>query len=206
MNIMENLRMFIMKQFFRIFNCRSLWVIDISHRKVFKESVLKDYSFMVLKTPEEIKLNMQKIMQNRPEEYRFILEKRIENGTYWCYAFIHKKTFTFAYTRWTCLNKFYCDIMKETINLDKHEIFTLNSFTHPDHRHKGLHKEMNKRMLNYLMKNTSYEKVYMVINCFLGHLIKVVKSLGYKRIKTKLSFNKKSIQYFLKKLIGIKRH
>jgi GNAT superfamily N-acetyltransferase len=194
------------RQFFRLFNCVSLWATDISHRKVFRERILKGYSFMVLKTPEEIKLNMQKIMRNRLDKYRFVLEERIENGTYWCYAFIHKKTCIFACTRWTCLKKFYYQPMKKTINLDKHEIFTLDSFTHPDHRRKGLHKEMNKRMLNYLMKNTSYEKVYMAINCFLGHLIKVVKPLGYKRIKTKLSFNKESIQYFLKKLIRIKGH
>ena len=91
--------------------------------------------------------------------------------------------------------------MKKELHLKVDEIFTLNSYTHPKHRKKGLHREMNVRMLNYLMQNTAYKRVYMAIHCFFKHLTKIPKELGYKPIETRISF-KKGKTLFGKKNFG----
>jgi hypothetical protein len=110
------------------------------------------------------------------------------------YGFIiENKTGSIAHTRWICLKEFYSDPLKENLVFSEKEVLTLDSYTHPDHRFKGLHKEMNIRMLNYLKNKTDIEIVYIIIRWFYPYLHKVVKDLGYKRIKTKIYYKKGSI-------------
>jgi hypothetical protein len=182
----DKINKLLIKIFYKIFNCSRIWCVDISHKKLFTERSLEDYTFHVITSSDQMEQMKYELAQGRGDKYVDIIKERIKNGTYWCYAFIHKKTSTAAYTRWSCTDRFYSEQLRKELIFKKDEIFTLNSYTHPEHRKKGLHREMNIRMLNYLMQNTDYSKVYMVINCFIRHLTKIPRELGYKPIETKI--------------------
>ena len=188
---MSKVNSFLLKVFNKIFNCSRLWLVNISPKKPFTVTEINGYTFYVITSNRELEQRKHDLAQERGEDYIEIINKRIENGSYWCYLFIHDDTKQVAYTRWTCYNFFYSDPLKKELKFEDNEIFTLNSFTHPDHRMKGLHREVNIRMLNYLMFNTNYTRVYMIINCFLKHLTRIPLELGYKPVYTKLQFKKR---------------
>lgn len=180
----------LVKIFNRFFDCSSLWCVDISHKRKFPEKSIIGYTFQVITSTKDIDRMKNHLAQDRGKKYIDIISQRIQNGTYYCYIFIHKPTHEIAYTRWSCTGRFYSEPLRKELVFRNDEIFTLNSYTHPQHRKKGLHREMNVRMLNYLMQNTDYNKVFMVINCFIKHLSKIPRELGYKPVETRIYIKK----------------
>jgi len=193
-----------MKLFLKIFNslfsCARLWCVNINDEQLYEETGIKEFKFKVIKSPEILnKLKIQ-IAQERGEQYVRLIESRINNGTYWCFLFEQEPTGDIAYTRWTCRDEYFSDSMNLSLTFNSDEIFTQNSYTHPKYRKLGLHREMNLKMLNYIKKNTEYSKVYMVIRCFLPHLVKIPRALGYIPVKTTVFYKSGSFSKTVKKI------
>lgn len=185
----------------QIFECVDLYRLNLKETiNKFPEKNIKGYSFKVLNnTYEQV---LYDFLNNRSKKYIGLIIDRINSqAEYMCFAFIENETGNIAHTRWVCFREFYSDVLKEKLILSNKEVITLDSYTHPDHRLKGLHTEMNKRMLNYLKEETDIEIVYIIIRCFYPYLHKVVRDLGYIRIKTKVYYKKGSIINFFKKII-----
>ena len=78
------------------------------------------------------------------------------------------------------------------------KFLTLDSLCKPSYRGQHLHRDMNIEMLNWLKLQQEYRYVYMVIKSFIPYLTKYPKSLGYRRILTKVRYKKGSISEFCK--------
>lgn len=138
----------------------------------------------------------EKIYENIPGKIE-IIKKRFKNGNYRCFAYHDKTNNRLAYTRWICLNSFYSDAMRKQLYFKPDEALTLDSYTHPDYRFKGLHKNMNIQMLQWLKANTPIQYVYMVIFMFIPHLTKIPIELGYKSIEGTFYYKKGSFTTFM---------
>jgi predicted GNAT family acetyltransferase len=193
-----------LKVFNALFSCAKLWCVDLTDGDTLPEKDLSDYSFKVINKNNELEKHKTRIAQERGDEYIDLISRRINNGTYWCYVFIHNESGKYAYTRWTCSNNFYSESMNLNLNLKDDEIFTLNSYTHPQFRKQGLHREMNTKMLNYIRDNTKCSKVYMVIRCFLPHLEKIPRSLGYFPVKRSIYYKRNSLTNIIKRILILK--
>lgn len=189
-----------LKIFNTLFSCAKLWYVNLSEKQLYEETEIKDFRFQVIKSPMKLKEMIIQIAQERGEQYIRLMEYRINNGTYWCFLFLHAPTGDIAYTRWTCKNEYFSESMNMNLTFKSDEIFTLNSYTHPKYRKLGLHREMNLRMLNYIMENTKYSKVYMVIRCFLPHLVKIPRSLGYIPVKTAVFYKSGSFSKMVRRI------
>ncbi len=182
----------------RFVECAGLYRLDLSNfRNDMQISSNNDFEFY-MPTKSDTKLLIQHY--NYQSSRNAIIKTRYELGNYICFSYRDKRNGRLAYTRWLCLGKFYSDYLKKDLNFNKNETFTLDSFTHPDYRGLGLHRRMNVEMLQWLKKNTDYQFVFMVIKCFIPHLHKVVKDLGYVKTETKIYFKQGSIKQFLKNI------
>jgi hypothetical protein len=128
--------------------------------------------------------------------------ERFESGGYICFAFIDTKTNLIGYTRWICKHQFRSDTLGEMLKFKESEVLTLDSYTPPCYRGKGLHRAMNIEMLNWLKQETDFQAVYMVILAFLFHLSKIATALGYKRIYTRINYRKGSFGTNFRVLLG----
>ena len=183
----------------RFFEFADYYCIDLGKKSEnFPEQQIIGFEFIVVNE----KLHKQLITFNhvRGEKYVLVVQDRLSSGQYNCFAFIEKSSGKIAYTRWLCINEFLSDILKESLEFKPYEAFTLDSYTPLEYRGKGLHKEMNVRMLNYLKSQTEITKVYMVIRWFYPYLHKVVKDLGYIKLRSKIYYKKGSIKQFIKLL------
>lgn len=127
--------------------------------------------------------------QNKASKLQ-IISNRFSSGNYLCFAFRDTSSNKIAYTRWICKNSYYSETLRQELKFQENEVLTLDSWTHPDYRGLGLHRKMNIEMLNWLKQNTDTKTVFMIIKCFIPHLTKIPKELGYKPIKTHLHFTK----------------
>lgn len=125
-------------------------------------------------------------------------KEKFESGNYICLIYLNRQNQEIAYTRWLCKNEFYSSALHQMLYFNEDEIFTLDSYTKPSYRGHYLHRDMNIEMLNWLKSNQEYRYVYMVIKWFMPYLEKYPKLLGYKKIKTKVHYNKGSIPEFFK--------
>jgi len=184
-----------------VFECASLWSNNLHGRSAFEENRIEGFAFKVLdhKDVEAIAAFNAK----RGQKYEEVVRKRMmDANSYLCFAFIDETSNEIAYTRWTNSDSFYSIPLRKEIVLKENEILTLDSYTPPEYRMKGLHREMNIRMLNWLMFEKEITKVYMVIKCFNPHLIKIPKSLGYRRVYTVVYYKKKGFCEVFKRLMG----
>lgn len=167
--------------FFRkFFVLIDLYRIDLDNCNRFKEGVFDNYSTIIINDISDMS-KLQPIIKERGITFNNIVEERLLSGNFICFCFIDNSTGKPAYSRWLKTGSFFHDRYKKRIELKNNEAFTLDSYTLYEFRGKGLHKEMNKRMLNYCKENLRIMSVYMVI--FRGkqyrHLHMIVKDIGY---------------------------
>ncbi len=125
------------------------------------------------------------------------INQTFESGNYLCFAYIDTINNRLAYTRWLCKNEYYSEAMRKNIKLNDNEALTLDSYTHPDYRMLGLHKQMNVQMLGWLKKNTHIRYIYMVILIFVPHLTKIPLELGYRPVESTFYYKKGSSRVFM---------
>jgi hypothetical protein len=121
------------------------------------------------------------------------------------FAFIDTATQRIAYTRWVLLDHFFSDIIHLRRELKKDEALTLDSYTHPDYRFRGLHREANARMLNWLKRERDIRRVYAVERWFNPHIKKVTRSLGYRRKNIRIRYKQGSLGSAMKKVVRAAR-
>lgn len=183
------------------FEFADYYSIDLlNHKESFPEKQIINYEFVVIS--ENMYEKLISFSYVRGERYREAVKKRLSSNQYYCFAFIEKSSGKIAYTRWLCVNNFYSDVFKETFVFNKNESLTLDSFTPVEYRGKGLHKEMNARMLNYLKNKTEITKVYMVIKRFFPYLHKVVMDLGYTKLRSTFYYKNGSTSLFIKQIVN----
>lgn len=188
----------------KLMNRLDLYCNDLNAIGFFEEKQISDYEFRVIKDISEIFI-LDKLISERGPNYRKVIIERLESKTFLCFSFIEKSTGKLAYSRWLRFDSFYHDGYRKKILLSDKEAFTLDSYTPIEFRSKGLHKEMNKRMLNYCKSILCLNKVYMVIfrgNDFL-HLHNIVKEIGYKKIH---SYSYLNFSLYKKLIILFKKH
>jgi GNAT superfamily N-acetyltransferase len=176
----------------RFVECVGLFRLDIKKFNFEVDSTEeRRYKFFIPKLGD-IELLYQHVDNNKNQK----VKERFEDGNYICFAYLDIEKNRIAYTRWVCFGAFYSAPFKRNMIFKKNECFTLDSYTLPDYRGLGLHRRMNVEMLQWLKKHTDYQYVYMVIKCFIPHLHKVVKDMGYIKIETKVYFKKGSLNQF----------
>jgi len=190
---------FIKKNFFRFFACIDLFAIELETYMPYPEKELTGFDFML---PDKSYFDDLMILyEGSGGNYFEVLTNRFKQpNIYKCFAFQHKESKMIAYARWMCYREFYSDKINETLHFKDNEALTLNSYTFPEFRKMGLHKEMNSRMLNYVYNHHGIRRVYVLINCFMPHLSKVVKRLGYRRTRTKAFYKRGSIKFYTGRL------
>lgn len=187
----------------RIFYRLDLYLNDLEKLKVFEEKNIPEFLFHIINDKSDLS-KLQLIIKERGEKYGNSIKERLDSDLFFCFCFIEKVTGRVAYVRWLRKGSFYHDRYKKIIQLSDDEAFTMDSYTCYEFRGKGLHKEMNKRILNYCKLVLKLKYIYLVI--FNGseydHLHKIVKDIGYMRIDSNTYFNSsflKSIFYKLTK-------
>jgi hypothetical protein len=179
-----------------------LYYIDLRNLNLFQEINFEEHQFLVLQDISRIDL-FYPIGLERGDKFIQIVKNRLTSGKYYCFCFFNSKNNEISYLRWLKTDSFYHMDLKDTIDLKLKDAFTLDSYTPYKYRSIGLHKEMNKRMLNYCKNQLNLNKIFMVI--FSGkefeYLHKTVEELGYVRIKTKSHINFKYFKLILNKLI-----
>ncbi|MCF8275070.1 MAG: hypothetical protein K9I95_14690 [Flavobacteriaceae bacterium] len=131
-----------------------------------------------------------------------LIERRFGSDDYLCFAYRDNILGHLAYVRWICKNSFYSETMRRQLSFSENEALTLDSYSHPDYRKKGLHLKMNVFMLQWIKRNTEIRYVYMVIRCFIPHLTKIPIELGYKSITKSFYYKKGSFSFYFNLLIN----
>lgn len=186
------------KTFGRFIMCASLYRLNLEEYVVREIEI--DYEIYSFELLENFDGRMVAHYEERPGHSN-IAKARLDSGDYLCFAYVDKGKNNIAYTRWICKKHFYSDVLKMELIFKENELLTLDSYTPPDYRGRGLHKAMNIEMLNWIKSDGEYEYVYMVIKCLVFYLSKIANMLGYKRITTKLYYKKGSIKMFLNQMI-----
>lgn len=179
----------------RFIEAGSLYRIDLEHYQLLPCSINRDkYEFFVT---DKYILGLDKHYEQVKGKNLLVIQN-FETGKYLCFAYLDKQNQEIAYTRWICKNEFYSDVLNKQLIFKPNEILTLDSYTKPGYRGQHLHRDMNIEMLNWLKLQQEYRYVYMVIKSFIPYLTKYPKSLGYRRILTKVRYKKGSISEFCK--------
>jgi hypothetical protein len=160
------------------------------------ENVNKFNEFIFYMPTEADMVLFEKLYENLPGKLVSI-KKIFESGNYLCFAYQDATNDRLAYTRWVCKKEYFSDAMQKQLNLKKDEALTLDSYTHPDYRFAGLHKNMNIQMLQWLKEKTQIRYVYMVILMFIPYLTKIPLELGYRPIESAFFYKKGSFTEFL---------
>lgn len=189
------------KTFGRFFECAKLYRTDINDFK--PETRFEKVGVFSFFMPGENEMSLfNRLYDSNPIKMK-IIETRVNSGDYLCFAYRDDSTGDIAYTRWLCKNSFYSDIMRKQLHFSEQEALTLDSYTPPDYRKLGLHRNMNIYMLQWLKEQTGIKCVYMVIKCFLPHLTKIPKKLGFRPIERVFYYKKGSLINIFK-LLSIK--
>lgn len=175
----------------RFFECAKLYRINLNEFDQHVKSDKDDQITFFMPSKNEMSL-FYKLHDKNLIKMK-IIGYRMESDDYLCFAFKDKNRDKIVYTRWLCKNKFYSDAMSKHLTFSDDEAITLDSYTHPNYRYKGLHKKMNLLMLQWIKSNTEIRYVYMVIKCFLPHLTKIPLQLGYKAVERSVYYKKGSL-------------
>jgi hypothetical protein len=197
--IQKNLTKFWFFTVERFFEYAKLYKVDLTFfDKSLTENKLDDFEFFL---PVKKDLILLKNLYNGNENKIKTIGELITDPNYICFAYKEKITGKIAYTRWVCINNFYSAVLRTDMIFKSDEALTLDSYTHPDYRYKGLHYKMNIQMLKWLKENTTIRGVFMVIKCFLPHLTKIPLQLGYKSVRMVFYYKKGSIPFYLNLLL-----
>lgn len=189
------------KVFHLLFVHVDLYCLDLNEIEMFEETNPGAFSFLIIKDVSEIS-KLQLIVDERGEKFRQIIQERLRSGNFSCFCFVDKKSGNVAYSRWLRRGSFQHERFKKTIRLAKDEAFTMDSYTAAEFRGLGLHKEMNRRMLNYCKRELKIHRVFMVIlrGKEYSHLHRIVRELGYRRIQSRFYFRTESVKALLNRV------
>lgn len=178
----------------------NLYAMDLNKFQLLNEKKIPHFALKILTNINDIS-NLQLVIEERGAEYKKILEERLSSKKFICFSFMDDLNNNVAYTRWLRTDSFTHERYKKRIDLKEGEAFTLDSYTCNNYRGKGLHKEMNIRMLNYCKSELKLQTIYMVIleGPEYVHLHKTVKELGYAKVKSNKSFDFRIITNLLQK-------
>tara|TARA_Y100001958_G_C21247945_1_gene579981 strand:- start:2785 stop:3339 length:555 start_codon:yes stop_codon:yes gene_type:complete len=166
--------------------CARMYKINLNtYTNDFKLKDKHNFTFKMLDKNEFEKLSY--LYQNDYEKLK-IVNNRLNSGNYLCFSYIDNENKVIVYARWICKKEYYSDILREKLHFKENQALTLDSWTHPNYRGLGLHRNMNIKMLNWIKENTDITEVYMVIKIFIPHIKKIAVELGYKPIKTYFHF------------------
>ena len=183
----------------RILDIASLYRLDLSmYRTISYLEIDPRYQFHIFYDFDDRIGDLYELVPGRTE----IVKKRFQSGNYACFTYVDTAKDAIAYARWICKQEFYSDTLGEMLKFKESEVLTLDSYTPPCYRGKGLHRAMNIEMLNWLKQETDFQAVYMVILAFLFHLSKIATALGYKRIYTRINYRKGSFGTNFRVLLG----
>ncbi len=193
MNIFKNL-------FTRFFDMGSLIAVDLPAAP-YPEQETPGFDFRTLS--EADLPAVEEMCRSRKEKYfESYRRKLLDPARHIGFAFVESASGRIAYTRWVMLDYFDSDIIRMHGELKKDEALTLDSYTHPDFRLRGLHREANARMLNWLKRERGIRRVYAVERWFTPHIKKVTRSLGFRRRNVRIHYKKGSLGDAVNKLAG----
>jgi hypothetical protein len=179
----------------RFFECAKSYRLDLKNFR--HDGNFEQVEYFEFNMPGQRQMSLFHKLYEGVQDKIATIEDRFASGNYICFAYLDKTTNRIAYARWLCLKSYYSETLKKNMLFSDDEALTLDSYTHPDYRKLGLHRKMNIQMLHWIKQNTSIRFVYMVIRCFIPHLTKYPRLLGYKPIKRVLYYKNGSIKKFL---------
>ena len=122
------------------------------------------------------------LYQNNHEKLN-VVKNRLNSENYLCFSYMDNKNKVIVYSRWVCKKEYYSDVLRKKLKFKENQVLTLDSWTHPNYRGLGLHRNMNIMMLKWIKQNTDVTEVFMLIKFFIPHLTKIACQIGYKPIK-----------------------
>ena len=182
----------------RFFGCYRLCRLDLSE---FSEKTINykidHFSFFM---PGKKEINLFKRLYGDNKNKFEIAEKRLEANNYLCFAYGDDNNGRIAYARWLCTKRYQANTIRKEFIFKDNEAMTVDSYTHPDYRLRGLHKNMNACMLHWIKVNAEIRYVYAVYACFAIHISKILYQLGYKPVERAFYYKKGSFKNFIKSL------
>lgn len=181
----------------RFFEFADYYKLDLDEIHLFRnKNKFKKFEFIL--APKEMYSKIIDFNYSRGEAYVKIVKDRLSSSIDSCFIVIDRKKNKIAYTRWLRIDTFYSSVLNEHLKFNDNEALTYDSYTSIEYRGQGLHKQMNIEMLYYIKNNTKIKKVYIIIKWFYPYLHKIVKNIGYKKIKTEFYYKRGSFVQFLK--------
>ena len=164
--------------------CAKMYRLDLNNYSAnFKLKEINNFLFKILDKNDIDKLIY--LYQNNHNKLK-IVKDRLNSGNYLCFSYMDTENNVIVHSRWICKREYYSDVLRKKLQFKQNQVLTLDSWTHPNYRGLGLHRNMNIMMLNWIKQNTNIKQVYMIIKIFNPHLKKIPLKLGYKPIKTYL--------------------
>tara|TARA_B110000003_G_scaffold269487_1_gene300570 strand:- start:226 stop:780 length:555 start_codon:yes stop_codon:yes gene_type:complete len=145
---------------------------------------LNDNNNFIFTMPAKNDFNKFSFLYQNNHDKLETIKNRLNSVDYLCFSYMDNKNKVIVYARWICKKQYYSDLLRKELQFKENQALTLDSWTHPNYRGLGLHRNMNIQMLNWLKQNTAITEVYMLIKCFIPHLTKIPIQLGYQPIKT----------------------
>jgi hypothetical protein len=149
---------------------------------------LNDNNNFIFSMPAKNDFNKFSFLYQNNHDKLEIIKNRLNSVNYLCFSYMDKKNKVIVYARWICKKEYYSYVFRKKLKFKENQVLTLDSWTHPNYRGIGLHRNMNIEMLNWIKQNTDVTEVFMVIKIFTPHLKKLACQLGYKRIKRYFHF------------------
>ena len=162
--------------------CATIYSLKLNYYSV--DLVLKENNNFIFKMLDKNDFDKLSYLYQNNHEKLNVVKNRLNSENYLCFSYMDNKNKVIVYARWICKKKYYSDTLRKELEFRENQALTLDSWTHPNYRGLGLHRNMNIEMLNWLKQSTGITEVYMVIKCFIPFLTKIPIQLGYKPIKT----------------------
>jgi len=117
--------------------CSRLYELDLTTCSL-KTDVFPDKKYKFIICDDEFLEQQTQLFQNNLSKQK-VIQERCQNSNYICFAYLDSENNKLAYTRWCCKSDFYSTALRKKIALENYEILTLDSWTDPLYRGKGLH-------------------------------------------------------------------
>jgi hypothetical protein len=184
----------------RFLACWKLYCLDLSE---FSEKVINykidNFSFFI---PGEKEINLFKKLYEKHNNKFIDAKRRLEANNYFCFAYRDNNTGNIASAHWLVTKRLQNKNLRKDMIFKDDEAMTLDSYTHPDYRRRGLHKNMNICMLHWIKENTNFRYIYSVFRCYLTYTEKIQYQLGYKPIETAIYYKKGSFNNFINSVLS----
>ena len=150
------------------------WKLHCLDLDEFSEKVINyeidNFSFFI---PEQKEINLFKKLYEKQDNKFIEAKKRLETNNYFCFAYRDNNTGNIASAHWLVTKCLQNKILRKDMVFKDDEAMTMDSYTHPDYRRRGLHKNMNICMLHWIKENTNIRYIYSVFRCCLTYTEKI---------------------------------